>query len=341
MNLGLTYVVLRTHARIADLLNKDQMTELAEAADIEEFLERLKATPYGEVEVEMSDNLALSLERVFTQKFIERIQSIVAMTPAKLGDFLRAYFDLRFEVLNLKRILRGKFTESTVEQITETLIPITPHLVDSYEPLIEAENLEAAVMLLKGTAYGSLVDKLELYRETDALWPLELALNYIYASTTMSLGNELPKRNQHIVNSLTKFETDVENILVALKRLGKTGLDLNEVFPVTYYVERRDLEKVMASKSLREAVENLKEPYRGVMEPIKTGDIALVRAMVRKGKYETVSKARASDEFGFNVILAFLVYSEIEKDNLVGLSWGEVQGIPSEELMKYIVIPWG
>jgi vacuolar-type H+-ATPase subunit C/Vma6 len=62
--------------------------------------------------------------------------------------------------------------------------------------------------------------------------------------------------------------------------------------------------------------------------------------MVRKGKYETASEARSGDEFGFNVILAFLVYSEIEKDNLVGLAWGKVQGLGSEELMKYIVIPW-
>ena len=40
------------------------------------------------------------------------------------------------------------------------------------------------------------------------------------------------------------------------------------------------------------------------------------------------------------MILAFLVYSEIEKDNLEGLAWGKVQGLGSEELMKYIVIPW-
>ncbi|MBN2335666.1 V-type ATPase subunit [Candidatus Bathyarchaeota archaeon] len=340
MNLGINYVVLRTHARIADLLDKDQMTELAEAIDITDFLERLKETPYGEVEVEMDNKLALSLEKVFIQKFIERIESIVAITPTKMGEFLRAYFDLRFEVLNLKRILRGKFTESTEEQIRESLIPITPYLVESYDRLIEAESLEECVKLLEGTAYSGLIEKLDLCKEYDALWPLELALNYIYASTTLSLGKDLPRKNQLIVDSLAKFETDVENILIALKRRGKT-VDLEEIFPVTYYVEHSDLKHIIESPSMAEAVEGLKEPYKSVMEPIKTGDIALVRAMVRKGKYETASRARASDEYGFNVILAFLVYSEIEKDNLVGLAWGEVQGLDSEELMKYIVIPWG
>ena len=340
MKLGTTYAVLRTHARIADLLDKEQMTRLAEAPDILEFLTRLKETPYGEVQVQMDDKLAISLEKVFIQKFTERIESIVKITPTKMGEFLRAYFDLRFEVVNLKRILRGKFTESPEEEIRDALIPITPYLIDSYDGLIQADSLETALVRLEGTPYGELVEKLEIYKELDALWPLELTLNHIYAKRTLSLGKGLPKKNQHIVDSLAKFETDVENILVALKRRGRKDVDLGEIFPVTYNVDQETLQNVIESESLGQAIDGLKEPYRGVMEPIKTGDIALVRAMVRKGKYETASKARAGDEFGFNVILAFLVYSEIEKDNLVGLAWGKVQGLGSEELMKYIVIPW-
>jgi V/A-type H+-transporting ATPase subunit C len=340
MKLGLTYVVLRTHARVSDLLDKDQMRELAEAADIEDFLVKLEKTPYGMLKVEHDDKLALNLEKVFIQKFIERIESIVNIIPTKMGDFLKAYFNLRFEVLNLKRILRGKFTDSTDEQIRELLIPISPYKVDSYDLLLKANSLEDTVMMLKDTQYDSLIEKLELYNEYDALWPLELALNYIYAKNTMSLANDLPRKNQHIVDSLTKFETDVENILVALKRIGKTDLDLEEIFPVTYNVSQEELRIIIESENINKTIENLKEPYKSVLEPIQTGDTALVRAMVRKGKYETASKARSADRFGFNVILVFLVYSEIEKDNLVGLSWGKVQGLSSEELMKYIVIPW-
>jgi len=179
MKLGLTYVVLRTHARVADLLDKDQMGELAEAVDVDDFLIKLEKSPYGMVEVKRDDKLALNLEKVFIQKFIERIESIVNIIPTKMGDFLKAYFNLRFEVLNLKRILRGKFTNSTDEQIRESLIPISPYKVDSYDLLLESDSLEDAVAMLKGTQYDSLVEKLELYREYDALWPLELALNYI------------------------------------------------------------------------------------------------------------------------------------------------------------------
>ena len=169
---------------------------------------------------------------------------------------------------------------------------------------------------------------------------MELELNYIYARNILMLTESLPAKDRLIVNSLVKYETDVENVLIAIKRRGKDNVNLDEVFPVTYGIEKTDLKKVIEAEDLSKAIDELKEPYNEVLAPIKTGDIALVRAMLRKGKYEAATTARAGDQYGFNVILAFLVYSEIEKDNLVGLSWGKAQGLGSEDLLKYIVIPW-
>ena len=333
-------MVLRTHARINDLLDIDQMKHLADAPDVTEFLNRLKETSYGEFEVELDPRVSLSLEKNFTKKFIERIGEIVKITPNKMGEFLRAYFDFRFEVLNLKRILRGKFTDSSDELIKESLIPIDPYLVVDYDDLVSSESLEALVKKLKGGAYESLIGKLDLYKEYDAIWPMELELNYIYARNILMLTESLPAKDRLIVNSLVKYETDVENVLIAIKRRGKDNVNLDEVFPVTYGIEKTDLKKVIEAEDLSKAIDELKEPYNEVLAPIKTGDIALVRAMLRKGKYEAATTARAGDQYGFNVILAFLVYSEIEKDNLVGLSWGKAQGLGSEDLLKYIVIPW-
>jgi vacuolar-type H+-ATPase subunit C/Vma6 len=340
MNLGTDYVVLRTHARINDLLDTDQMKKLADAADVSEFLDQLKETSYGEFEVEEGDKIALSLEKNFTIKFIERIEEIVRITPSKMGEFLRAYFDFRFEVLNLKRILRGKFTESSAEDIKESLIPIDPYLITDQDELINMGSLDEVIMKLKGTSYESLIPKLALYNEYDALWPLELELNHIYARNILMLTENLPAKDRNIVNSLVKYETDVENVLIAIKRRGKEGVNLDEIFPVTYGIDKDDLKMLIEAEDLGKAIDELKEPYNEVLAPIKTGDIALVRAMLRKGKYEAATAARAGDQYGFNVILAFLVYSEIEKDNLVGLSWGKAQGLSSEDLLKYIVIPW-
>ena len=69
------------------------------------------------------------------------------------------------------------------------------------------------------------------------------------------------------------------------------------------------------------------------------GNIALIRTMLRLSKYRDATTARARDRHVFNVIMAYLVYSEIEEDNLVGVAWGKAQGLPPEQLPEYIVIP--
>jgi V/A-type H+-transporting ATPase subunit C len=341
MNVGLMSAVIRTHARIADLLTEEQMRELSEAPNIQSFLDALKDTPYGEVNIEYNDKIAINLERIFTDKFIERIKGIIKITPTRMGEFLEAYFNLRFETTNLKRILRGKFTEASSEEIVDSLVPIEPYMVNDYAELIEAKNMEDVVNMLKNTPYDLLVEKLRLCKEYDALWPLELGLNYVYASRILKLVQTLPSKDQRIVNSLVKLEADVENVLIAIKRRGKGKVDMTEVFPVTYNISTSQLENIIETDDLNSAIDDLGEPYTTVLKPIQTGDIALIRAMLRKGKYDAATMARSGNEFGFNVILAYLVYSEIEKDNLVGLAWGEVQGLQPDELLKYIVVPWG
>jgi V/A-type H+-transporting ATPase subunit C len=341
MNIGLPYVVIRTHARIADLLSEKQMQELAETRSIDNFLVKLRETPYGDITLEDDTRPDIALERIFYQKFIERIEQIVKLTPKKMGEFLLSYYQMRFEVLNLKRILRGKFSNSSEEEIKLSLVPSSPYKIKNYEQLIKAENLEQVVTILNDTTYRKLSEKMDLYKELDALWPLELMLNYINASTILEAVQKLPSRDRHIINKLVQLETDIENILIAFKQRGKKIEDLNltELFPATYGINVNKLEEIINTKNIRPVLQGLGSPYAEIMGPIYEGDVALIRTYLRLAKYEHATTSRTANEFGFNIIMAYLVYSEIEKDNLVGLSWGKIQGLSSEELLKYIVAP--
>ncbi len=334
-------VMLRTHARIANLLSRDQVQRLAECPDLESFLEALKETPYGEITLEEGVNPSIQLERAFNQKFAERIAEIVKLTPGARGEFLHTYFHLRFEVLNLKRILRGIFNNWEPEEIADSLIPIEPITVKDYQPLTRCKSLEEAVGLLEDTPYKALRGELERVRQVEALWPLEHMLNQIYSKRVLALTASLPKSDQRMVNALVRYENDVENILTALKYRGKEVEDFEELFPVTYGVSLETLTTVAKASDIESAINLLEEPYKTVLDPLRTGDVAMVRAMLRRGKCDVASRAKAMDQFGFNVILAFLVYSEAEKDNLVGLAWGKAQGLPPENLLKYIVLPRG
>ena len=152
----------------------------------------------------------------------------------------------------------------------------------------------------------------------------------------------LPKTAKRMIDRIVRLETDVENILFAIKQREESDVQMDrfeEMFPVTFQISTNQLTEIAEASNLRNVTDQLQEPYREILSPIHTGDVALIRTAIRQNKYEIAKSARASDQFGFNVVFAYLVYSELEKDNLVGLVWGKAQGLPPEELLKYIVIP--
>ena len=338
----MNYVIMRTHARIPDILTEKKMTELAQSDNIHELLTKLKNTTYGEINLETEERIPIVLERIFYSKFMQRIQQIVSLTPTKIGDFLRAYYDMRFEVTNLKRILRGKFSGIPEQDIKLNLIPMNSYMAPDHEKLAEIDTLEAVVQALTNTPYSSLNEGLQLYHELEALWPLELTLNSIYAESILQSVRVLPRIAKRMIERIVRLETDVENILFAIKQQEEIDTQLErfeDMFPVTFQVTTNQLAEIATASSLSVVIDNLQEPYREILSPIQTGDVALIRTALRQNKYEIAKNARASDQFGFNIVLAYLIYSELEKDNLVGLVWGKAQGLPPEELLKYIVIP--
>jgi vacuolar-type H+-ATPase subunit C/Vma6 len=337
----MTYAVVRSHALLADLLKPQQMRSIADVETLEEFISQLAQTPYGQLTLEPDINPSISLERVFYRKFIERIVKIIDIVPASIGELLRTYYYMRFEILNLDRILRGKFTEQSPQEIQGSLVPIQPYLSPSYSTLSEAADMDSLLDMFKGTFYSRLTEKAALYKQHDAIWPLQLELQHIYSKSIVDRVEKLPG-DQTMLSRIVMIEADIENFLGAVKKsraLKEVEAKDIEMFDVTYGISRDVLMLVTEGVDLRETVESLNKPYSDILAPIYEGDVALIRTYLRSQIYRTVKNARAANDFSFNPIMAYLVYSEIEKDDLVGIAWAKEQGLNAEEFIKYLVIP--
>jgi len=338
---GLSYVVIKSHSLMADLLTPEQMRTLAQQETLEEFVEKLAGTSYGRLSTETDGDVSLAFEKVFYQKFIERMMGIVDLAPTNIGDFLQSYYYLRFEAINLKRIVRGKFSGLPTSKIIESLIPITPYKVESYEEIVGAETFQDAVRQLEGTQYEPLVSSLELSEKYDALWPVEIAMNHLSARAIFKSLDRLPQGDRGLVRRIVQAEADVENFLVAAKQRGarENTHSLEEMFPTTYDISLDILREAMESDDLKAVIQGLNPPYNEILAPLYEGDVALIRSRLRQHVYDIAHRGRAANDFGFNVIMAYLVFSEIEKHDLVGIAWGKTQGIAAEDILKYLAIP--
>jgi len=342
---GLSYVVVRCHAMRAELIDPEAMRSLAESRDMKEFLGLLSQTRYKEIIEEAGEGVsAVALERAFYQKLIERLDRVVRVAPKGMAEFLRAYYHMRLEVQNLKRILRGKSSETSTERIKRHLIPVSPYLSVDFEDLVGAETMADSVNLLGRTVYAPIKKSLALCEKYDALWPIEAWLNQIYIESVQESLSKISSEDRVMVKEIVEVEVDVENILSAINwsRMAREQYPLpplESVFPTTYRTSLRTLKELIEGRDPGDVVKGLGAPYAEIVEPITVDDVALVRINLRRHAYEAAREGRLRDDFGFLCVMSYLISCDAERGDLASIAWGKEHELESRKILKYTVLP--
>ena len=344
MSLGLSYVVVRCHAMRAELIDPETMRSLAEARDMKEFLGLLSQTRYQETIGEAGEEVsAVALERAFYQKLVERLDRVVRVAPTGMAEFLRAYYHMRLEVQNLKRILRGKFSEAPIERIKRHLIPVSPYLSVDFDDLVGAETMADSVDLLGRTVYAPIKESLVLCEKYDALWPIEARLNQIYGESVQESLSKISSGDRGMVRQIVEVEMDVENLLSAInwRRMTREqpSPPLLESFPLTYGISLRIIKELIEGGDVGDVVKGLGAPYAEIVEPVIVDDVALVRTNLRRHGYEAARDGRLRDDFGFPSIMSYLISCDVERGDLVSIAWGKEHELESRRILRYTVLP--
>ncbi len=220
------YVVVRCHAMVQELLDIGKLSLIINSQNVEEFNENLMGTPYGKrIDTLPTDARAIDYERVFQALFLERLERILKVSPEDYISYLNIYYLLRMEIINLKRILRGKYTKLSRERIQETLLPIPPQRIESIEALLDADNVEEMVNLMKKSIYYyPLSNRLEDFKKTDNLGILTVELDNIYLDTLKETIAKTSSINQNLLNTLMNLEvnanTHIANIESDIARVN-------------------------------------------------------------------------------------------------------------------------
>ncbi len=342
MSTKLLYAVIKSHSLISDLLNTQQTLSLAEAPNLESFIKLLNATAYSKTMMK-GDNTSILLERAFYRTYINRVTKIVDVVPQHFAEFIQLYL-MKIELLNLRRIIQGKFNDIPNTQIADSLLPIESFDNIDFNSFIDAESLEEVIAALKDTRFSLRPEPIELYHKYREIWPLELALNQKYVTSLLKAINTLPKETRTFARKIVGVETDTQNLLFALRQRSSSQktfdvYELKDLFPVQYRINLSTLLEAVEAEDIKYFIKNLPSPYATILSPIYEGNIILLLTHLRRHVYQEARHGRLMNDFGYNVILSYVVFCEIEKDNLIGIAWGKAQGLPAEEILQYLVIP--
>lgn len=328
---------------VTHLLNRETLLALARSRNEEGFREGLKRTPYREIiEALQPDATAIDYEKAFYTIFLKRLDYVIKVASEDFIPFLMAYFPLRFEVVNLKRILRGKYTGQSREEIVGSLLPVSPQGIGDLSPFLDEEDVEKAVALMRGTMYNPLLDRLGDFRELNALWVLELELNHVYFHGVEGTVTKVLSRYKELISSIIEVEESIQNLLLAIslppgaRSVGMSSLSL--FIEHSHLIPSEMIEEVIGGGDLSTTLKGLKDPISGIIAPLLNGDSAMVRIKLFRFILNAVFRRSRVDAFDFPYILWYLLKCEAEILDLTRIAWGLDQGLEFEQFSRYFIM---
>ncbi|MFQ5885013.1 MAG: ATP synthase A1 subunit C [Thermoplasmata archaeon] len=337
------YVCARVKAKKRLLLSRDvymrylQMgiTEIARSIGEGQYGEEILAlgTKYSGVDlVEMAtrNNLA----KVFTQ--------ILEFSEGHLRTMVSRYLD-RWDVWNVKSMLRGRFCDATNEEIWETIIPAGSFTTAFLQKLLEKETVDEIVDGLEGTIYWESLKQVdEEVKELGSLAPFEDALSHRYYSFLLEVIPPTTEPNLRFRRFIQR-EIDSVNLKTLLRvRFEEAKLERDVFVAGGLEIPKADLTG-MIDMPLDQLETKLKRTsYDPVLSPVlkdieEKGLTEAVRALekfilMRASKYSHIHP------LSILPVLDFFARKEREVENIRIIARGKHEGLSTDVIKELLVI---
>ena len=332
------YVTARVKAKKPKLLRKDDYLKLVQSspADIARSLQEghykrevdeLAAKYRGATLVEMATRLNLS--RSYTD--------VAAYATGELQRLIQLYLQ-RYDVYNIKTVLRGKLSGARDEEIESQLIPAGTLKAEELAQLARLGQADEVIERLSKTLYGPLLrDGLEGGRREN-LAKVENDLDKLYYRTLIRAINPTSEPKRAFLN-FVRLEADVLDLKTIL-RLRAGGVEDATQFLVD--PEGGALDGALATRLMRAAPDEFVHevealPFGAHLAPALTlyfQDKDLNKVVL------ALDKALLADAQGFSrryplsllPVVDFILRKKVEVENLRIIAAGKEHGLSDDTI---------
>lgn len=341
------YATARVKVRKTFLYPKETYLKLLQMdlPEISRFIEESKykqeidelATKYHGIDLlELALNLNLAKE----------MNQIMGYCQGELKLLLGSYLG-RWDVWNIKSILRGKYYGATEDEIRETLVPAGDLSMHTLTELARKNTIAEVIDGLTGTIYYKpLSAALDDYNKTHTLSKFENNLDKVYYANLLSLDLPNSKADELFIN-LIKREIDVTN-LRTLFRLKREGLEhekiMDYLIPGGARIKIDDLRKLAQAPSYEEFINMLKEyPYwadlsEAVQKSQETGSLNAVEISLSKVLIQYAEKISHLYPLSICPIIGYAIRKNVEVNNIRTIARGKEAQLSDDVIRNQLVI---
>jgi V/A-type H+-transporting ATPase subunit C len=341
------YATTRVKARKAFLFPRETYMKLLQMdlPEISRFIGESKYKPEIDELATKYEGIDL-MEHALNLNLARELGQIMGFCKGELRLLIGTYLS-RWDVWNIKTILRGKSYGASEEEIRETIVPAGDLSMQKLNELIKKPSITEVIEGLAGTIYhNALMAEMEEYNKTRLLSGFENALDKLYYWNLLSISVPRTKADELFVN-FVKHEVDTVNMrtLFRLKREG-VGQDkiMAYMIPGGYRLNMDALKKLALAQSYSEFISMLKEyPYwdelsAAVQKSKETGSLNHVEIALRKVLIAFGDKISHLYPLSIMPILGYIVRKNTEVNNLRIIARGKESHLSDEIIKNQLVI---
>jgi len=341
------YVCARVKAKKSFLLSKDVYHRML-GMGLAEIGRYLGETQYREEMSTLSNKYsgATLIEIGISQNLAKTYTDIISFSGGHLKQLVAEYLH-RWDIYNVKTIIRGKVTKASLEEIKEILIPAGSMKQEIVNQLIQATSTEEIVELLKQQSVVYVDD--ELLRNaiaTGKLAPLEDELDKEYYSSLLKSIKQTTVAEKRFLDFM-RHEIDIVNlkVLFKLKAEGSSGESLAQyLIPGGMEFKSDRLIKMAASEGMKEIMDEIRQSsyaeyvHADLEEFEDTNDIFSLLRAIDKALLELADKFSHLYPLSVLPVLDYVLRKKTEVDNIRIIARGKESGLDPDLIKKLLVL---
>jgi V/A-type H+-transporting ATPase subunit C len=343
------YVNARIRGMKSRLLDRHTLEDLIFQPDLDSLISDLEKTPYKEdiIEAKVLYQGVLCVEYALRKNFIRTFQKILEyVRESEAERFIRIFLH-RWDVQNIKTILRGKNIHVTNEEILDCLVPAGELDEVTLKELVRQPDVRAVIDMLAtwGIVYAKpLTEKFPEFFEKGDLAILECALDkYYYKEALESVKTK--SYNTILIGDILATEIDVVNIRTIL-RIIRDHISSEEA--QDFLIEGgkeltpKKLNQFTTLHSIEEVLKALDQTsYQFVADvpeiAIKTQKISVIEKQLEKFLIKKGVSAFLGDPLSIASVIGYFWAKYNEITNIRIISRCKTVDLPDEQLKEELV----
>jgi V/A-type H+-transporting ATPase subunit C len=325
---------LRTRLAIlsSKLLGRERLAEMTRLP-----LDELSTlTGYAEVKGDTNSVRLATFERLLMQTWLDELSALLRPLEGPARRLLTQWAS-RYELLNIKALVRGKIGQLPTEEIERNLFRLPGFLSLNHDALLHADTVPDLLRQLQKTRYQRIATQaLRRYEERPDPFLLDATLDQQFYSELIGRAQLLTSTDRAEILGLIGRIVDRHNLVWSLRYRFNYGLQTSEVVYLAIdggrLLNRRLLQHMLQAETLQEALQRV--PDNLLRQREMPGELTLIEAALLAELDEYATHAMRLSPSALTSVLAYLVLRYGEITALYAIMHARVNGLADDLLQE-------